>query len=86
MLPFSAVIDDKKGIAGRRAKPMAEQPKLPERIRRLQILRWDELIEKHGFTGAHLEWHESPVRRTRSCSTTPYSRAAACNGPQHWNV
>lgn len=42
---------------------MAGLPKLPEPIRRLQMLRWDELIEKHGFTGAHLEWHESPVRR-----------------------
>jgi len=42
---------------------MAELTQLPERIRRLQVLRWDELLEKHGFTGAHLEWHESPVRR-----------------------
>ncbi len=42
---------------------MAELPKLPERILRLHSLRWNELIEKHGFTGDHLKWHESRVRR-----------------------
>jgi hypothetical protein len=42
---------------------MAELPKLPERTIRLQNLRWNELIVKHGFTGAHLEWHKSPVLR-----------------------
>lgn len=38
---------------------MAELPKLPERTIRLQILRWNALIETHGFTGAHFEWHQS---------------------------
>jgi hypothetical protein len=42
---------------------MAELPKLPEAILRLHRLRWNELIEKHGFTGPHLEWHESKVLR-----------------------
>jgi hypothetical protein len=42
---------------------MAELPKLPEPLLRLHRLRWNELLEKHGFTGAHLKWHESPVRR-----------------------
>ena len=36
---------------------------LPERILRLHALRWKDLIERHGFTGAHLVWHESKERR-----------------------
>ncbi len=45
---------------------MAELPKLPERTLRLHSLRWNELIERHGFTGEHLEWHDSPDRRRGS--------------------
>jgi hypothetical protein len=45
---------------------MAEQPKLPAGILRLHSLRWNELIEKDGFTGEHLKWHESPDRRRQA--------------------
>src|SRR5580698_2187391 len=44
---------------------MAE-PKLPPRILRLHSLWWHELIEKYGFTGEHLKWHESPDRRRKA--------------------
>jgi hypothetical protein len=45
---------------------MAELPTLTERIVRLHRLRWNELIEKHGFTGAHLKWQESAERRRQA--------------------
>jgi hypothetical protein len=42
---------------------MAELPELPARIRRLHALRRNELLEKLGFAGDHLKWHESPAKR-----------------------
>jgi hypothetical protein len=43
---------------------MADLPELPQRIVRLFALRWKDLIEKHGFTGGHLEWHQSKAKRS----------------------
>jgi hypothetical protein len=43
---------------------MADLPELPQRIARLFALRWKDLIEKHGFTGNHLEWHQSKAKRS----------------------
>jgi hypothetical protein len=37
---------------------MVGLPELPLRIQQLYVLRWDELIEKWGFTGALLHWHD----------------------------
>ncbi len=51
---------------------MAEQPGLPESTQRLHALRWKELIEKHGFTGGHLQWHLSPQKR-REAAKPPFS-------------
>jgi hypothetical protein len=45
---------------------MIELPKLPERIARLHVLRWNALIKSHGFIGDHLEWHESRDRCHRA--------------------
>ena len=42
---------------------MADLPELPDRIRRLHALRWNELIEGRGFAGDHLKWRYSPERR-----------------------
>jgi hypothetical protein len=42
---------------------MADLPELPKHILRLQALRWKDLIEKWGFNGGHLDWHQSPQRR-----------------------
>src|SRR6266704_5650248 len=42
---------------------MVEPPQFPEHIRRLHGLQLRALIEKHGFTGEHLKWHESRKRR-----------------------
>src|SRR2546425_6161240 len=48
---------------------MAELPKLPERVLRLHALRWNELIEKHGFPGEHFKWRESRDRRRQAART-----------------
>jgi hypothetical protein len=45
---------------------MTELPKLSERIVRLQSLRWNELVQRRGFTGDHLAWHISQERRHRA--------------------
>ena len=39
-------------------KLLAELPRLPDLLQRKVKLQWDELVEKRGFTGAHLnpEW------------------------------
>jgi hypothetical protein len=42
---------------------MAELPRLPKSLHRLQAVRWKELIKSYGFTGDHFKWHESHVRR-----------------------
>ena len=42
-----------------------ELPKLSAGIVRLHALRWNELI-KHGFTGGHLQWHQSRDRRHKA--------------------
>ncbi len=49
---------------------MIERPKLPDRIRRLHVLRWNQLIERSSFTGEHLEWHTSPKRRRAAARPT----------------
>lgn len=36
---------------------MAELPELPDGIRRLHALRWEDLIEQRGFLGDHFKWH-----------------------------
>src|SRR3954468_1551552 len=53
---------------------MAELPKLPPNILRLHSLRWDQLLEKEGFTGEHLRWHASRERR-RQAARPRYSLA-----------
>jgi hypothetical protein len=54
---------------------MAEVPELSDRIRRLHALRWKGLVEKYGFNGEHLTWHESPARR-RQAARPRFSLAA----------
>jgi hypothetical protein len=49
-----------------------ELPKLAERFVRLHRLRFKKLIEKHGFGGDHLKWHESRDRR-RAAARPRYS-------------
>ena len=45
-------------------------PELPSHIRRLHLLRWNDLIDKGGFTGVHLAWHECPNRRRQAAKPT----------------
>ena len=50
---------------------MADLPKLPDPLPRLHLLRWRELLEKHGFAdGEHLKWRESRSRRSQAADDT----------------
>jgi hypothetical protein len=57
---------------------MADLPQLPERARRKLALRWQALIEKHGFTGEHLKWAET---RKRKISTRALLPPASIDSP-----
>lgn len=50
---------------------MADLPQLPERVRRKLALQWDELVEKHGFTGEHLNWPQTRRRKIMSEAAQP---------------
>lgn len=42
---------------------MADLPQLSVRVRRKLALQWDSLVEKHGFTGEHLNWPKTRRRK-----------------------
>jgi hypothetical protein len=44
-------------------------PQLPDRVRRKIALQWEGLVEKHGFTGGHLNWIET--RKLKMVSSAP---------------
>ena len=50
---------------------MADLPQLPERVRRKLALQWDALVEKHGFTGEHLNWPETRRREIVTEASRP---------------
>jgi transposase InsO family protein len=54
---------------------MADLPQLPERVRRKFALQWDELVEKHGFTGEHLNWPQTRRRKIVTGKMVPPSTA-----------
>ena len=50
---------------------MEELPQLhPTAVRKLAVQR-EELLEKHGFTGEHLKWHEAERKRKSQLSKAP---------------
>jgi hypothetical protein len=56
---------------------MSNLPRLPEPVRRKLTLQWESLLEKHGFTGAHLKLHD--VQRSvkaRAVAQAPPARRA----------
>ena len=42
---------------------MTELREFPKHVARLHVVQWKSLMEKHGFTGDHLAWHNSPQKR-----------------------
>jgi hypothetical protein len=56
---------------------MANLPELSTRVRQLHELRWEDLRKTHGFTGAHLKWHESPAIRRQAAPP----RESLCQPP-----
>jgi len=45
---------------------MSDLPQLSKDTRRLHALQWTQLVQKYGFTGNHLKWHESPMHRRKA--------------------
>ena len=44
---------------------MTDLPELSEAVRRKLTLKWIDLLERRGFKGAHLQWHqEAKARRS----------------------